>query len=284
MWLWQKSWRRRLPPRRIAAVMARSVRRFAAAGLLPSSLLGWELYSYFDKVRASRSETRPEKLVEGSTLWLVEREAQTLDLVFFRRRLGAFGPSALLADYAAQSCGGGDAPYDGVGVIVVERDGSPRVLRAAMDGSVSSTPLWRVLRETEDYAEVLIKPLAWPDRESATSDARKFAGGAVVRCGGGSDGPRMPWDTLKDARLAPLLLPRASWPAPRAAAALRPRVDGAVSPSATLVLELLCSCNVVAPQYRDTAYVPADFAAGTVPLRRGARYASDVMTVKAPNA
>ena len=262
--------------------MARA-RAFAAAGLLPTSLLGWELYAYVDKVQRSRTKKQTPKLVEGSTLWLAEREAQTLDVVLFRRRLGAFGPSAALADFAHQRVDA-SAPYDGVGVVVVERDGVPRVLRAGMDGAVTCAPLAAVLKDTADYDEVLVKPLAWPDRGEAVADARKFAAGAVVRCGGGDGGARGPWDTLADARVAPLVLPREAWPRPPGGGGpLRARVDGAVSPGATLVLELLCACNVVAPQHRDAALVPADFANDAVPLRRGARYAAHVLTVKAPN-
>ena len=160
----------------------------------------------------------------------------------------------------------------------------PRVLRAGMDGAVTCAPLAAVLKDTADYDEVLVKPLAWPDRGEAVADARKFAAGAVVRCGGGDGGARGPWDTLADARVAPLVLPREAWPRPPGGGGpLRARVDGAVSPGATLVLELLCACNVVAPQHRDAALVPADFANDAVPLRRGARYAAHVLTVKAPN-
>ena len=44
-------------------------RRFAAAGLVPGSLVGWELFAYgrqrqkFDDAK----KTRPKPLVEGST-------------------------------------------------------------------------------------------------------------------------------------------------------------------------------------------------------------------------
>ena len=132
-------------------------RAFAAAGLLPTSLLGWELYAYVDKVQRARTKKQTPKLVEGSTLWLAEREAQTLDVVLFRRRLGAFGPSAALADFAHQRVDA-SAPYDGVGVVVDERDGVPRVLRAGMDGAVTCAPLAAVLKDTADYDEVLVKP------------------------------------------------------------------------------------------------------------------------------
>ena len=63
-------------------------RRFAAAGLVPGSLVGWELFAYgkqrqkFDDAK----KTRPKPLVEGSTAWLIERDARTLDLVCVRHK------------------------------------------------------------------------------------------------------------------------------------------------------------------------------------------------------
>ena len=52
-------------------------RRFAAAGLVPGSLVGWELFAYgkqrqkFDDAK----KVRPKPLVQGSTAWLNERDA-----------------------------------------------------------------------------------------------------------------------------------------------------------------------------------------------------------------
>ena len=253
--------------------------RYAAGGLLPASLLAWEMYAYATK--STKPKSKPPKLTEGSTNWLIEREVQTLDLVVFRRRVGPFGPCAALADYSAQSVDE-RAPYDGAGVVIVERDGVARVLRAEIDGAVSITSLATVLQETEDFAEVAIKPLVWPreDRDAIEGAARSFAGAAVLRC---SEASRTPLDTLKDARVAPLVLPRSAWPKPRDKLPLRARLDESVSPAATLVLETLCHCNVVAPQFRDTATVPADFWNNAVPLRRGARYSPDRLDVKTAN-
>lgn len=109
-----------------------AARRFVAAGLVPGGLLGWELYSYASR-KAAGAPTKSAPLVEGSTAWLIEREARTLDLVYTRRKLGPHGPSAALADWCAQRADP-DRPYDGVGVVVVERDGAARVLRATVDG------------------------------------------------------------------------------------------------------------------------------------------------------
>mmetsp|Transcript_1764 Transcript_1764/g.5301 ORF Transcript_1764/g.5301 Transcript_1764/m.5301 type:complete len:271 (+) Transcript_1764:296-1108(+) len=264
-------------------------RRFAAAGLVPSSLIGWELYAYGRKKQEAQEarggQQRGAPLVEGSTAWLIETQAKTLDLVCFRRKLGPAGPSAALADYASQAA---DAryPYDGLGVVFVERDGVTRVLQGHMDGSVTTKPLAAVLRGSSAFAEVALVPLAWPpeDRESVEAEARKFAAGAVLRCGGPA-GPRPPWDTLRDARLAPLLTPRSAWPAPKASATLKDRVEGAVSPAAALVLEMLCHTGVVAAQYRDRPLVPADILDEGLPLRRGARYSPrDRIDVKAENS
>lgn len=258
--------------------------RFAAAGLLPGSLLAWEMGAHAKKVSAARERPPVPKLAEGSTLWLIEREAQTLDLVLFRRRSLRFGPSAAVADYGAQAEDAA-APYDGVGVVVRDRDGGARVLRARVDGSVSSTPLALALTQTDDYAEVALTPLVWPrgDRDSIENRARSFANGATLRFA--SEGVRPPWAALRDARVAPLLSPRTAWPAPRAEAALAERLDGAVSPAATLVVELLCACDLVAPQFRGAPILPADLLdGGRPPLRKGARYGRERLDVKAPNA
>ena len=95
-------------------------RRFAAAGLVPGSLVGWELFAYgkqrqkFDDAK----KVRPKPLVEGSTAWLIERDARTLDLVCVRHKALDRGPAAALADAAARV---DEAyPYDGVGVVVVD--------------------------------------------------------------------------------------------------------------------------------------------------------------------
>ena len=77
-------------------------RRFAAAGLVPGSLVGWELFAYgkqrqkFDDAK----KTRPKPLVEGSTAWLIQRDARTLDLVCVRHKALDRGPAAALADAA----------------------------------------------------------------------------------------------------------------------------------------------------------------------------------------
>ena len=71
-------------------------RRFAAAGLVPGSLVGWELFAYgkqrqkFDDAK----KVRPKPLVEGSTAWLIERDARTLDLVCVRHKALDRGPAA----------------------------------------------------------------------------------------------------------------------------------------------------------------------------------------------
>ena len=117
-------------------------RRFATAGLVPGSLVGWELFAYgkqrqkFDDAK----KVRPKPLVEGSTAWLIERDARTLDLVCVRHRALDRGPAAALADAAARV---DEAyPYDGVGVVVVERDGVSRVLRADLTGTVTACLLY----------------------------------------------------------------------------------------------------------------------------------------------
>ena len=257
--------------------------RFAVGGLLPGGLVAWELGAHYRK--ATRAPAPAPKLAEGSTLWLLEREAQTLDLVFFRRRLGPFGPSAALGDAIAQRFAP-DAPFDGVGVIVRERDGSARVLRAHSDGSVSLAPLAAALAETGDFAEVCVRPLAWPraDRDGVEGRARAYANGCALRFA--AEAARPPWAALRDARAAPAALPRTAWPAPPPDALLVARLDGSVSPAAALAVDVLAACGVVAPQYRAAPCLPADLWAGdVVPLRRGARYPPEHrVDVKAPNA
>jgi hypothetical protein len=253
-------------------------RRFAVAGLVPGGLVGWELFAYGrqrQKYDAAR-KARPKPLVEGSTAWLIERDAQTLDLVCVRHKALDRGPAAALADAAARI--DPTYPYDAVGVVVVERDGVSRVLRADLDGTVTAMPLARLLREHGDFAEVALVPLLWndDDREVIAAPARRFFAEALLRCGG-TGAPRFaPWAALRDARVAPLLLPRASWPRASASRALDARLRDAVSPAAALALQALAACDVVAPQYVDgCASVPADLLAGRVPLRRGARYAPE---------
>ena len=150
-------------------------RRFAAAGLVPGSLVGWELFAYgkqrqkFDDAK----KVRPKPLVEGSTAWLIERDARTLDLVCVRHKALGRGPAAALADAAARV---DEAyPYDGVGVVVVERDGVSRVLRADLDGTVTATPLASLLRDHAAFAEVALVPLVWndDDREAIATPAEK---------------------------------------------------------------------------------------------------------------
>ena len=253
-------------------------RRFAAAGLVPGSLVGWELFAYgkqrqkFDDAK----KVRPKPLVEGSTAWLIERDARTLDLVCVRHKALDRGPAAALADAAARV---DEAyPYDGVGVVVVERDGVSRVLRADLNGTVTATPLASLLRDHAAFAEVALVPLVWndDDREAIATPARRFFAEALLRCGSGGAPRFAPWAALRDARVAPLLLPRASWPRLPRAAPLDARLRDAVSPGATLVLETLGACDVVRTDYVDgCASVPADLLTGRVPLRRGARYAPE---------
>ena len=116
-------------------------RRFAAAGLVPGSLVGWELFAYgkqrqkFDDAK----KTRPKPLVEGSTAWLIERDARTLDLVCVRHKALDRGPAAALADAAARV---DEAyPYDAVAL----DDDVSRVLRADLNGTVTATPLASLL-------------------------------------------------------------------------------------------------------------------------------------------
>ena len=115
-----------------------------------------------------------------------------------RRRLGAFGPSAALADFAHQRVDA-SAPYDGVGVVVVERDGVSRVLRADLDGTVTATPLASLLRDHAAFAEVALVPLVWndDDREAVATPARRFFAEAVLRCGSGGAPRFAPWAALR---------------------------------------------------------------------------------------
>ena len=177
-------------------------RRFAAAGLVPGSLVGWELFAYgkqrqkFDDAK----KTRPKPLVEGSTAWLIERDARTLDLVCVRHKALDRGPAAALADAAARV---DEAyPYDGVGVVIVERDGVSRVLRADLNGTVTATPLASLLRDHAAFAEVALVPLVWndDDREAIATPARRFFAEALLRCGSGGAPRFAPWAALRDAR------------------------------------------------------------------------------------
>ena len=197
-------------------------RRFAAAGLVPGSLVGWELFAYgkqrqkFDDAK----KTRPKPLVEGSTAWLIERDARTLDLVCVRHKALDRGPAAALADAAARV---DEAyPYDGVGVVVVERDGVSRVLRADLNGTVTATPLASLLRDHAAFAEVALVPLVWndDDREAIATPARRFFAEALLRCGSGGAPRFAPWAALRDARVAPLPA-RELAPAPARGAARR---------------------------------------------------------------
>ena len=75
-------------------------------------------------------------------------------------------------------------PYDGVGVVVVERDGVSRVLRADLNGTVTATPPRASCATHAAFAEVALVPLVWndDDREAIATPARRFfAEAAKVR-------------------------------------------------------------------------------------------------------
>ena len=153
-----------------------------------------------------------------------------------------------------------------------------RVLRADLNGTVTATPLASLLRDHAAFAEVALVPLVWndDDREAIATPARRFFAEALLRCGSGGAPRFAPWAALRDARVSPLLLPRASWPRLPRTAPLDARLRDAVSPAATLALEVLAAVDVVRPDYVDgCASVPADLLTGRVPLRRGARYAPE---------
>lgn len=241
-------------------------------GLIPCALVGAELAAYDHRRRkASRERQEPTALTPGSFEFNLDANASTLDLVFTRRRAWRLGP---LTGLASWSCPG---LYDSVGAILVDRlTGAAQVLEAHLDGSVSLTPLAARLKDP-DCAEVAIRGLAWPDRQSNSEAAHLVATSALLQCAADNSSPRGPWRAAVDSRFAPLVWPRRSWPTADADASLPAKLDAAVSPSATLVVELYVAVGALPPHHKGTACLPADFAESDPPLRKGARLLPPVM-------
>lgn len=200
----------------------------------------------------------------------------SLDLVFTRRKLWKLGPLTGLVSRCVPGT------FDSVGVVVVDpTTGNAKILEANHDGSVSLTPFPTRLRDP-DCEEVAIRSLIWPDRKENDS-IHFFTTSAILQAGADPNRPRPPWKAAVDARFSPLLRPRQAWPAAPANAPLVSKLDGAVSPSATLVVELYCTIGAMPTQHRATPYVPADFAENDPPLRKGARL-SPLVPIRVGNA
>lgn len=245
------------------------VSRFVA-GAIPTALVGWEVAAY-----ARRRETKETPvLTEGSLEWQVETEVAPLDLVFSRRSTWSLGPLTALAGRSVPD-------FDSVGVVVSDpRTHAPRVLEAHLDGSVSLVPFAAKLKDP-DCVEISIRRLAWPDR--STQAVHLFATTALLQAAADPKRPRPPWRAAVDARFAPAWRPRAAWPAAHADAPLAEKLDQAVSPATTLVVELYCALGVMPSQHKATPYIPADFANADPPLRKGARLGPSI-PIRASNA
>lgn len=233
------------------------------AAAIPVSLVAWELGSV-----ALRNDKRPpKKFPEGSLEWTIERDVSTLDLVLTRRQAWRLGPARGLASLAAPG------HFDSVGVIIVDKTGEARVLEADVDGSVFSTSL--VKKMQDPCQEMLIRPLAWPrpERDKIENGANLFAMSAMMRCGA-KFWPN-PIAALSDERFAPLWQPRQAWPRVHSDALLDAKLRHAVSPAASLVLELYADLGLIPPQHKGQPFTVNDFA-HHVPLRKGATFGPSV--------
>jgi len=248
------------------------------AGVLPASLVAWELgASYRRRKKAQDEVAGAVKFPEGSLEWTIENEVNTLDLVLTRRSPWKLGPLRGLASAVAPG------QFDSVGVVVKDDTGYARVLEADLDGSASATPLSSKMRDA-DAVEMVIRPLAWPrdERDRVEAKANLFAAKAMLTCAADRNALSVPFAAAADERFAPAWRPRGAWPGVQAAEPLEVKLQRAVSPAAGLVLELYVELGLVPPQHRGQPMLADDWD-HEPPLRKGARFGPPV-PIKVANA
>lgn len=238
----------------------RAFQRIAISASLPLGLVGAEIAAYEYRRRKTWKSVNfaPGSFEEGIAV-----NVSSLDLVFTRRKAWKMGPVTALAMRCLPGL------YDSVGVVVIDHSGVTMVLEAHPDGTTSLIPFSARITDP-DVSDIAIRTLAWPDRRD-NEKVNLFVSSAMLQAAERPRAPRGPWCSARDARFAPAFLDRANWPAALADADLPEKLDEAVSPSATLVLELYCAVGAMPKQYRATPYTPQDFAESDPPLRNGAK-------------
>lgn len=234
--------------------------RIAIGGSLPFALVGAEIaaYEYRRRKTWTSVDFTPGSFEEG-----IEVNVSSLDLVFFRRKAWKLGPLTGLVTRCVPGM------YDSVGAVVIDRSGVTMVVEANLDGTVSMVPFSARITDP-DVTDIAIRTLAWPERRD-NEKVNLFVSSAMLQAAEKPRAPRGPWWAARDARFAPAILDRANWPAALADADLPKKLEDAVSPSATLILELYCAVGAMPKQYRATPYTPADFVESDPPLRKGAK-------------
>mmetsp|Transcript_871 Transcript_871/g.1214 ORF Transcript_871/g.1214 Transcript_871/m.1214 type:complete len:271 (+) Transcript_871:41-853(+) len=262
---------------------------FAAAGLIPGSLVGWEIWSNYQRVEDEKRKEKMKLGIEGSMERLIEEKVSTLDLVLRRQNFWRLGPIRGLVSLATPG------RYDSVGVIITDKkSGDVRVLEADFDGSITFFSLASLFHDTSNN-EIIIRPLLWPRTDKIEVAANLFATSALLQCGRRQQQQQNKSSILStlffsslhaasDQRFAPYFFSsRTSWPSAPSHASLPVKLSAAVSPAATLIVELYCSLGVLPPQYKTKPFLASDFAEDDIPFRKGARFDTTSLSIKEAN-